>query len=59
MPKKTEELSEDKKTKKIKADRNNKWEIAYATDEETMKALLSEDYEPFSVDQGLVWFKKK
>lgn len=54
-----------KKTKKIKKKDileptgNNKWSVASAAHEDEIKELLEEDWEPFSVDQGKIWFKKK
>lgn len=59
MAKKTEPIADDKKIKKIDGNQNNKWQLAKATDTESVKQLLDEDYEPFAVDYGVIWFKKK
>ena len=56
MAKKTDKKQD---RKEIKPDQNNKWALAYASDIDDIKFLLGDDYEPFTVDNGRVWFKKK
>lgn len=56
MSRKTEKVT---KEKQIQGNSNNKWSVAFASDDDQIKALLDDDWEPFAVDQGLIYFKKK
>jgi len=49
------------KTGKIKKheSKGNKWKLANAAADEDVIELLEEGFEPFAVDDGKVWFKKK
>ena len=52
-------MAKKKTIKKIiKADGNN-WQIATAAHEDEIKELLTEGFEPYSVDQGIYYLKKK
>ena len=55
----TDPVPDEDKVKKINGTANNKWQIAKASDNASVVQLLNEDYEPFAVDQGTIWFKKK
>lgn len=57
--KKTEQMPDKDLKKIIKGTSNNKWELAKASNEQSLIELLDADYEPFSVDNGVVWFRKK
>ena len=56
MAKKVEKIN---KKKEISGNQNNKWSVSFAANEDEIKELLDDDWEPFSVDMGLIYFKKK
>lgn len=56
MPRKKEKVDN---VKEYKGNGNNKWSVVSAASPEDITVLLDDDWEPFAVDAGKIYFKKK
>ena len=52
-------ISKKVSNKKKVDSEGNKWNLASASSDEEVRELLNEDYEPFAVSDGSIYFKKK
>ena len=57
MPRKEPKEVKNKRT--LEGQGSNKWKIATATSDRELIELLEDDFEPYSVDQGVHYLKKK